>query len=46
MPPKRDRDAAFFSPSKANKKARQGLSEDEADRALESEVITKMMQGG
>ena len=43
MVPKRDRDTAFFSPSKANKKARQGLSNDEADKALVSEVIKKMI---
>ena len=40
---KRDREAAFFSTSKSNKKARQGLSDDKADRALESEEVKKMM---
>ena len=43
MAPKRDRGTSFFSPSKANKKARSGLSEDDADRALDSEVMTKML---
>ena len=43
MAPKRDRGTSFFSPSKANKKARAGLTEDDADRALDSEVITKML---
>ena len=43
MAPKRDRMEAFFSPSKENKKAKKGLSDAEADRAIESEEIKKMM---
>ena len=43
MAPKRDRKEAFYSPSKENKKAKKGLSDAEADRAIESEEIKKMM---
>ena len=43
MAPKRDRNTAFFSPSKVNKKAKKGLSNEEADLAIASEVIKKMM---
>ena len=42
MPPKRDRAEAFFSPSKANKKAR-AISSADAEKALESEVMKKML---
>ena len=42
MVPKRDRNEAFFSPSKANKKAKV-VSSAEADAALESEGMKKML---